>query len=97
MLGGMRFTPVSRMAFARRAGVVLGVVALLALLANASLAVPLPIGAAILTAPEPDPVGAIPIAGGVPVPFVALTFSGTLTSTVWIGLATRRIHLGRPL
>jgi hypothetical protein len=36
----------------------------------------------VLAAGEPDPTGGVVIAGGVPVPFIAKTFSGTLTSTV---------------
>lgn len=39
----------------------------------------------VLAVGEPDPTGGVVVAGGVPVPFVALTFTGTLTSTVIAG------------
>lgn len=50
-----------------------------------AVAAPLPPNTSAFAVGEPDPVGGFPIAGGVPVPFVAATFSGTLTSTVIAG------------
>lgn len=60
------------------AGIVLGSV-------PAASAVPLFPGATIFAVGEFDPTGGIPIAGPLPVPFVAPTFSGMLTSTVIAG------------
>jgi PEP-CTERM motif len=87
VIGTTRFAYATRARFARRCGVVLGAVALVAFLAHTSLAVPLPVGTTILAvgAGEPDPTGGVVVDGGVPVPFVAATFSGTLTSTVISG------------
>src|SRR5262245_22239930 len=85
MLSGTGFFSPSRVGFARRVGFVFGVVALLAFLANTSTAVPLAVGTTILAVGEPDPTGGVVIAGGLPVPFAAITFSGTLTSTVISG------------
>lgn len=60
----------------------LGVVVLLA---APAFATPLPPSTVIFATPAPDPTGGAVIAGGVPVPFVAATFSGMLTSTVIAG------------
>jgi len=51
----------------------------------AAFAAPLPPSTVIFADPQPDPTGGVVIAGGVPVPFVAATFSGLLTSTVIAG------------
>lgn len=55
------------------------------LLAAPALAAPLPAPTVIFADPQPDPTGGVVIAGGIPVPFVAATFSGLLTSTVIAG------------
>jgi hypothetical protein len=52
------------------------------------LALPLPPDIAIFVPAEPDPIGGTLIAGGVPVPFTAATFSGTLISSVIAGDTT---------
>lgn len=60
----------------------LGVVVLLA---APAFAAPLPPSTVIFADPQPDPTGGAVVAGGIPVPFVAATFSGMLTSTVIAG------------
>ena len=63
-------------------------------LAHTSLAIPLAVGATVFSAGEPDPLGGAVIAGGVPVPFVAATFTGTLTSSVILGDTTNPFGAG---
>jgi hypothetical protein len=46
---------------------------------------PLLSGQALFAVPEPDPIGGITIAGGVPVPFATGNLNGTLTSSVIAG------------
>src|SRR5205809_126187 len=69
-----------------RLSVLLGFVIFIASRASAAPLVP---GGALLTPPEPDPVGGVVVAGGVPVPFASPpgpgSFSGTLTTTVIAG------------
>ncbi len=60
----------------------------LAALAAPALAVPLFPGATAFAVGEPDPIGGIVVAGGVPVPFATAQYSGTLTSTVLAGDAS---------
>lgn len=80
---------------ARTVGVSLGALALLATLANTSSAIPLAVGATVFSGPGgPGPVGGAVIAGGVPVPFVAATFTGTLTSSVILGDASNPFGAG---
>lgn len=56
------------------------------LLAGRLLAAPLSPGQALFPAPgEPDPAGGSVVAGGHPVPLTAVTFSGTLTTSVIAG------------
>lgn len=57
----------------------------MAWMAPAVFAAPLPPSTVIFAAPQPDPTGGVVIAGGVPVPFVAATYSGLLTSSVIAG------------
>jgi len=53
--------------------------------AVAAQAMPLAPASAMLAPGEPDPVGGVVLATTGPVPFVGLSFSGTLTSTVILG------------
>jgi uncharacterized protein (TIGR03382 family) len=72
--------------FAARCALVLALsLSAVLLLAPTASAAPLPPSTVIFADPQPDPVGGLVIAGGVPVPFVAATFSGLLTSTVISG------------
>lgn len=49
-------------------------------------AAPLGVGGLLFPAPaEPDPTGGVLVAGGVPVPFASINYSGTLTSSVIAG------------
>lgn len=57
----------------------------LSLALHSASAALLPPGTATFAVGSPDPTGGALIAGGVPVPFVAPTFSGTLTSSVIAG------------
>jgi len=55
-------------------------------MAQPVMAVPLPVGGGVLAVGEPEPVGGVVEPGtGLPVGFVAATFSGQLTSTVISG------------
>lgn len=74
-----------------RAPLVAAVLALLglSLLASNAHAIPMFAGDEDIDASgEAKPIGGVIIAGGVPVPFVALTFNGTLTTTVLEGDTT---------
>jgi hypothetical protein len=54
---------------------------------------PLLNGTSVLALGEPDPIGGIVVAGGIPVPFASATFSGLLTSTVLTGDASNPFGL----
>jgi hypothetical protein len=75
----------------RKIGNCTAILAALIVCARAA-ALPLAPGGILLTPPEPDPVGGVLIAGGVPVPFVsapsAVPFTGTLTASVITGDVT---------
>src|ERR1035437_3851704 len=77
-----------------RKGVRWGVVACVILTfgpyAGAALILP---GQAILAPPEADPIGGVILAGGAPVAFSSLTFSGTLTASVIQGDTTNPFGL----
>lgn len=63
----------------RKLSAVIGLIAVLSV-----QAAPLPAPFTGPLTPQPDPVGGVPIAS-MSVPFSALTFGGTLVSTVWAG------------
>lgn len=55
---------------------------------SSAFAAALPINSSVLSTGAAVPVAGLPIAGGVPIPFVAASFSGTLTTTVISGDAS---------
>jgi len=58
------------------------VVVCMSVAASPAAAAPLLVGSNLFAAGEPDPTGGGLIAGGVPIPFAAVDFNGTLTSSV---------------
>jgi hypothetical protein len=60
-------------------------IAVVACICSAASAASLPASSSILSTGAGVPIGGLTIAGGVPIPFVAGTFSGTLTTTVISG------------
>lgn len=84
----MAASAMSRCALARVGAVRCAAMAVALLLSSSvtAAAAPLGVGGLLFPAPaEPDPTGGVLVAGGVPVPFASINYSGTLTSSVIAG------------